>query len=546
MDERKRDLRINPVELTNPDSREVCPGVSRSKDDIRREMRARRRALSADERAEASAVVCAKLARSAGLGDVVDPFEIGSPVAVYLASPDEIDLRAFIERLLWLGCKVVAPRWNGETYELAVLKGLDARHLRRGPMGIMEPVDAEIVPPKEVDGWIVPGLAFTRDGRRLGYGGGWYDRLLADAPKDAVKIGVAHSFQIVDDLPSEPHDIPLAAVVDDSLADRALDFRRTEGGYSARVAVPDLSFRRKCFAELLAAVVLLPVGYWLLVASHPAWIGRLSVGFDTLVFTVPIVAELILLVFLAWVFDGPVEAEITAKGREVVCRRRLLGFLPLPTRRVALTPWTWFDGGFCDFVKRSSRAASLEVRPFGELRGSSRPFVKTYESTALVLAIAMNRANRWDDAEYVAAREDQLRHLPFGMKIAPTADGQGMAATVHPLTFSGAPMGALIAVIVSMIVMLVLLLIPVVGIFLGLAAVAVVWACWLFLVLRGLFGFARMSLWKDRVECVDGLWPFIHKRAVPIGEFDTDKLPFGWLPSKHVFLLELFAESIAK
>ena len=191
--------------------------MTSGKDEIRGEMRARRRALSAAERAEASAVVCAKFARSAELGEVMDPCEIGSPVAVYLASPDEIDLRPCIERLLWVGCKVVAPRWNGETYELAVLKGLDARHLRRGPMGIMEPVDAEIVPAKEVYGWIVPGLAFTRDGRRLGYGGGWYDRLLADAPKDAVKLGVAHSFQIVEDLPTEPHDIRLTAVVDDSL-----------------------------------------------------------------------------------------------------------------------------------------------------------------------------------------------------------------------------------------------------------------------------------------------------------------------------------------
>ena len=118
---------------------------------------------------------------------------------------------------------VVASRWNGETYELAVLKGLGARHLRRGPMGIMEPVDAEIVPPEKVCAWIVPGLAFTRDGRRLGYGGGWYDRFLAAASKDSVKLGVAYSFQIVEDLPAEPHDIPLTAVVDDSLSDVAVD-----------------------------------------------------------------------------------------------------------------------------------------------------------------------------------------------------------------------------------------------------------------------------------------------------------------------------------
>ena len=45
-----------------------------------------------------------------------------------------------------------------------------------------------------------------------------------------MKLGVAHSFQVVDELPAEPHDIKLTAVVDDSLADNALDFRRTEDG----------------------------------------------------------------------------------------------------------------------------------------------------------------------------------------------------------------------------------------------------------------------------------------------------------------------------
>jgi len=186
------------------------------KGDIRREMRARRRSVSVEDRAAASAVICAKLVRRVDAGNVVGRTDGGSPVAVYLASPDEIDLSAFIERLLSSGRMVVAPRWNGETYELAVLKGLDAQNLRRGPMGIMEPVDAEIVQSAEVDWWIVPGLAFTRDGRRLGYGGGWYDRLLAGAPKSAVKLGVAYSFQLVEDLPAEPHDITLSAVVDDS------------------------------------------------------------------------------------------------------------------------------------------------------------------------------------------------------------------------------------------------------------------------------------------------------------------------------------------
>lgn len=173
------------------------------KDEIRRMMRERRRALTPEERASASEIICAKLAALNGK----------SPVAVYLASPQEIDLSPFIRKMLDAGVRVVAPRWNGETYVLAVLKGLDDAHLRQGPMGILEPAEPEIVPPKEVGTWLVPGLAFTRDGKRLGYGGGWYDRLLAEAPKDALKIGIAHAFQVVDDLPSESHDILLTKVV---------------------------------------------------------------------------------------------------------------------------------------------------------------------------------------------------------------------------------------------------------------------------------------------------------------------------------------------
>jgi 5-formyltetrahydrofolate cyclo-ligase len=79
-------------------------------------------------------------------------------------------------------------------------------------MNILESAEAEVVEPSEVAAWIVPGLAFTKDGKRLGYGGGWYDRLLADA-NGTLKIGVAHEFQIVDDLPHEPHDILLDRVV---------------------------------------------------------------------------------------------------------------------------------------------------------------------------------------------------------------------------------------------------------------------------------------------------------------------------------------------
>ena len=174
-----------------------------TKDEIRRMMRERRKTLTPEGRASSSEIICAKLAA----------LNFHSSIAVYLASPQEIDLSPFIRKVLAMGVKVVAPRWNGETYELAVLKDLDEVHLRKGPMGILEPMEAEVVPPGEVAVWLVPGLAFTRDGKRLGYGGGWYDRLLAEAPKDSLRIGIAHAFQVVDDLPDEPHDILLSKLV---------------------------------------------------------------------------------------------------------------------------------------------------------------------------------------------------------------------------------------------------------------------------------------------------------------------------------------------
>ena len=201
------------------------------KNEIREAMKARRKALTPEERASASEIVCAKLAADSDIGLRVDPLEWGSPVAVYLASPQEIDLSPFIRKMLATGVKVVAPRWNGETYELAVLKGLDEAHLRKGPMGILEPAEAEIVSPEDVEVWLVPGLAFTRNGKRLGYGGGWYDRLLGDL-KFPLSIGIAYAFQVVDDLPSEPHDVSLAGVVDDSLEHELVEFTAREDGVS--------------------------------------------------------------------------------------------------------------------------------------------------------------------------------------------------------------------------------------------------------------------------------------------------------------------------
>jgi 5-formyltetrahydrofolate cyclo-ligase len=70
--------------------------------------------------------------------------------------------------------------------------------------------------PTAVDVVIVPGVAFTPDGGRLGQGGGWYDRFLASVRPDCTSIGVGFDPQVVDVLPTEPHDIRLDSIVTES------------------------------------------------------------------------------------------------------------------------------------------------------------------------------------------------------------------------------------------------------------------------------------------------------------------------------------------
>ena len=184
-------------------------GMSTDKNVIRAEMRTRRKAVTPEARAAAGKELSRRL--------IVEDRAFGAaisakgPIAVYLASKEEIDLADFITAALSFGCAVFAPRWNGTDYELVRLQ--DFATLVKGPHGILEPPAGPAVRPEDVRAWLVPGLAFTKDGGRLGYGGGWYDRLLCRAAMQSPKIGIAYGFQLVDELPTEPHDIRLTSVV---------------------------------------------------------------------------------------------------------------------------------------------------------------------------------------------------------------------------------------------------------------------------------------------------------------------------------------------
>ena len=105
------------------------------------------------------------------------------------------------------------PRVNGTELDLISVKNPTA--LQTSRWQLREPLhdETKIVAPVRLDVIFVPGLAFSLGGLRLGRGGGFYDRLLARSELRAKKIGVCFEEQIFPDLPSEPHDRAVDAVI---------------------------------------------------------------------------------------------------------------------------------------------------------------------------------------------------------------------------------------------------------------------------------------------------------------------------------------------
>ena len=99
------------------------------------------------------------------------------------------------------------------TYAPALYAGA-AEALANGPLGIPEPANPIWVRPEEIDLFVVPGMLFDRKGRRLGHGKGYFDRILSGRRHDAAVVALAYPWQMTDgDLPDEPHDVAMDAVV---------------------------------------------------------------------------------------------------------------------------------------------------------------------------------------------------------------------------------------------------------------------------------------------------------------------------------------------
>lgn len=170
------------------------------KSEIRRKIRNLRLMLSEIEKEQAAAEVFDRLEKTAA-------FMLAENVLMYHSLPDELSTRNFLKK--WSGRKhFFLPRVNGVNLDILPY---DESRLELGAFHIEEPTGNDTVSPEDLELIIVPAVAYDRQGNRLGRGKGFYDRLLNTAK--ATKIGVGYEFQLLDELPTEPHDIPVDMVI---------------------------------------------------------------------------------------------------------------------------------------------------------------------------------------------------------------------------------------------------------------------------------------------------------------------------------------------
>ncbi len=170
------------------------------KEEIRLRVKAQKALLSDIEKIEAAKQAFAQLENHAA-------FMMARNILMYHSLPDELSTLRFIDK--WASRKsFFLPRVNGVNLDILPY---DRTRLALGAFQIEEPQGLDVASIDDIELIIVPGVAYDRNGNRVGRGKGYYDRLLSHSK--ATKIGLAYDFQLVDEIDAEPHDVKVDVVI---------------------------------------------------------------------------------------------------------------------------------------------------------------------------------------------------------------------------------------------------------------------------------------------------------------------------------------------
>ena len=172
---------------------------------FRREISAKKRAMTFEQIEAASARLAEKFFET-------DAYKNARSIYAYLPYNQEIRTWSIVKRAFEDGKQVAVPKCYGEIMKFLWIEDLD--HIAPGAFNIPEPIADEPEANDESALILMPGLAFDREGHRLGYGGGFYDRYLAEHHEHTL-VALCYDFQLFDYIETEAHDIPVDLVISD-------------------------------------------------------------------------------------------------------------------------------------------------------------------------------------------------------------------------------------------------------------------------------------------------------------------------------------------
>ena len=173
------------------------------KQELRKMIREKKRAMTEEQIQKASARLAQMLYAS-------PLYRQATTIYGYLPYNQEVRTIPMLERALAEGKRVAVPKVYGD--EMRFLYIDDLSRVEKGYAGIPEPIDDEPIAEDPTALVLMPGLAFDKTGRRIGYGGGFYDKFLSAEPNHPT-LALCYGFQMLDELPTEEFDVPVDCVL---------------------------------------------------------------------------------------------------------------------------------------------------------------------------------------------------------------------------------------------------------------------------------------------------------------------------------------------
>ena len=173
------------------------------KKELRKAIREQKRAMTEAEIVEASQ-------RLSALFLDCEQYKAAKTIYGFLPYNQEVRTVPMLEQAIRDGKRVAVPKCYGDEMKFIYMD--DLSKVEKGYANIPEPIADEPVADDPTALVLLPGLAFTTDGKRMGYGGGFYDKFLAAEPGHPT-VALCYAFQMVEDLPTEEYDIPVDCVL---------------------------------------------------------------------------------------------------------------------------------------------------------------------------------------------------------------------------------------------------------------------------------------------------------------------------------------------